>query len=326
MATRRTPPAPRRKADAILAADIHLTDRVPVCRRPEEFHAAMWRKLDFIRELQSSHGEIPVLVAGDVCDRWSLPPWVLREAILRIQNWVAIPGQHDLPQHRLEGYDKSALAVLEAAGSVRTIGPHFDLLTEGKDIAVTGFPWGAEIGGITPSLSTNVALVHHLVYAEKPPFPGAEVTGSTAKALLKKMSGFDLVVTGDNHGTVMDYETTLTGEPEDHEVPIRLLVNPGSMMRTSAKQVDHEPSVFLWYAETNTVGRVVLPHSKDAVRTEHLVQEQEKNDRLGAFVARCVRDEEVGLSFEDNLRRFLAANPVRPPVEELIWKYTEEGK
>ena len=310
-----------RKATAILAADIHLRDTTPVCRT-DDFRGAMERKLDFIRALQKEHGGIPVLVAGDVFDHWKPSPELLRWSIEHIQNWICIPGQHDLPQHSLELYGKSGLAVLEAAGCVTVLtDSYYEYVTETTQIV--GFPWGVEPGPISKLNNYAVALVHRLVYLGEAPFPGAEVSGSTAKALLQKMEGFDLVVTGDNHETFVVNEDSVTsyrwtvGSCGNGE---RLLINPGSMMRTTVKQAEHEPCVFLWYTGTNTVERVVLPHRKGVVDRTHLDRIEERDERLEAFVSRLREDVEVGLNYRENLKHYLQSNPVPKAIKDIVWE------
>lgn len=298
-------------AAAVLIADTHIGDRVPVCRDPDEYHKAMFRKLDAIAELQDRE-QCPVLVAGDVFDRWMLPPWILREAIERIRGWIAIPGQHDLPQHRLGAYGRSALSVLESAGCVKVL-KRSSQEFEVPGWSIVGFPWGSELGPVSPLSDRAVALVHRLVYPDKPPFPGAENTGSTALALLKKMKGFDLIVSGDNHETF--YEV-------DHQG--RTLINPGSMMRTTAAQAGHEPCAFLWYAEDNTIERVVLPHQRDVVSREHIEEVEKRDARIEAFISRLRADVDIGLDYRENLERYMSENEVPNPIREIIWEVMDQ--
>jgi hypothetical protein len=237
-----------------------------------------------------------------------------------VRNWIVVPGQHDLPQHSLALFDKSGLAVLERAGCC-------EILIPGKAVYLHesfdcyGFPWGIEPQTVANTSDRIVALIHRLVYPGKPPFPGAESKGRTARDLLRKMKGFDLVVSGDNHQQfVYDEGKRTTGQNWGFE---RVLVNPGSMMRTTAAQADHEPSVFLWWAESNSVERVVLPHEKGVVSREHIDRDKARDERISAFVERLRDDVEMGLDFRDNLRRFLAENETPKAVEQLVWEIVD---
>ena len=170
-----------------------------------------------------------------------------------------------------------------------------------------------------------VALIHRMTYPGKPPYPGADRDGGTAKALMKKMKGFDLIVSGDNHEQFVAWAGGSTIGPDIggvHWPPPgnkgTLLVNPGSMMRTSAKQIDHEPAVFLWYADTNTVERVVLPHDPEAVSREHLDRQEAHDERMEAFVEKMAGEVDLDLTFEQNVRRRMDETKVGQPVREII--------
>lgn len=304
---------PIRRADAILCADIHLSPQVPRCRDEEEYLPAMFRKLRFIRDLQRKHDGIPVLCAGDVTDKWYLErgeQWFVTKVIHLMHWWIAVPGQHDLPQHSLNLYDKSWLATLEEAGCIAVFHkPHIlNQLSGPKDFySIFMFPWGVEPGpykGVEEK--RKVALIHRMVYQGRPPYPGADKDGGTAKALLRKMKGFDLIVSGDNHETFVE------------ELNGRLLVNPGSMMRTSAKQADHEPCVFLWYAEDNTVERVVLPHDRRAVSREHLDRAEEHDSRMGAFVERLSGDVDLSIGFRENVLERMKSSDVSKGTKDIV--------
>jgi len=321
--TQKTKIHPDNYADAILTADNHLSPRIPRCRNEEEFLTAMFKKLDFIANLQKRHGGIPVLSAGDITDRWFIDKgeqWFVTAIIKRMHNWIAIPGQHDLPQHSLELYDKSLLALLEEAGCIKVI-----MSNDVPELA--GFPWGVEPTKVAPGgLAKCVALIHRMTYVGKPPYPGAENDGGTAKELMQKMKGFDLIVSGDNHETFMHKGAKQTGHIKDKEGNKwagydwdgSWLVNPGSMMRTSAKQIDHEPCVFLWYASTNTVERVVLPHQKDVVSREHLEAAEARDERLDAFVESLEGRIDLSVGFRENVMTRLRETEVSAETEAVV--------
>jgi predicted phosphodiesterase len=314
---------PGRKADAILCADVHLSPQAPKCRDEEEWLPAVLRKLEFISGLQVRHGGIPVLCAGDVTDKWYLEKgdqWFVTEVIKRMDGWIAVPGQHDLPQHNLELYDRSWLATLEEAGCIDvwhkdTVdkSPNWEMHSD-KIIDVWAFPWGSEPEPeprVQDRAFKTIALIHRMVYQGRPPYPGAEKDGGTAKALLRKMKGFDLIVSGDNHETFVE------------ELNGRLLVNPGSMMRTSAKQEGHEPCVFLWYAENNTVERVALPHDKGAVSREHLDRADAHDDRMSAFVERLRGDVDLSVGFRENVMERIRKSDVSEGTKEIVMEVME---
>jgi DNA repair exonuclease SbcCD nuclease subunit len=302
-------------ADAILSADWHLREDQPEAWT-EDYREALGDTLDFVNELQQEH-ECPILVAGDLFDRHggSLRKWVSPG----FQRWVmehlpqniwCVPGQHDLPQHNINAYDKSCLAVLEEAGRIRVMLD--DSLSMAFNLHMRGFPYGAELTGPEKSERESVpliALVHAMTFRRRKPYPGCEAPNGNA--LMDQMKGFDLIVTGDNH------------QPFTVEKDGRLLVNSGSLMRMTAAQIDHEPRVYLWDAETNTVEPVFIPQREGALSRDHIEKMNERDDRIDAFVEALEDDVEIGLCFEDNLKSFLNSNKTNKAVQDIVWQAVE---
>jgi DNA repair exonuclease SbcCD nuclease subunit len=298
---------------AILTGDIHGREDTPTCRT-DDYLAAQVEKLEFLCGLAKKY-EVPVLDGGDLFNRWKSPPWLLRlfiENLRRLQLFISTPGNHDLPEHSMESLARSSLAVLVAAGAVN-IGPRVDVVDlKDGDTAFHAYcvPWGEQPAARPPSMDKpNVLITHTMTWAsKKPPYPGAEYEGGPALHLLKKCPGFDLIVTGHNHDSFV----------VEHEG--RLLVNPGSMMRMSAAQEGHKPSLYLWYADEKRVERVLYPAAPGVISREHLDVVQERDERIEAFVRSLREGGELGLSFEENLDRYIATNKgkIRPGVVEII--------
>jgi len=300
-----------KKANAILCSDLHIRDKAPVCRT-DDFIATMERKYSWLSNLQQEH-DCPILCGGDVFDHWRPSPWLMAWALRNLPDRIiTIPGQHDLPAHNLENIDRSGIQVLSDAGKIL-------LLLENSDyddmaIAYYGFPWGTPLTGAETNIGElrNVGLIHYGVYESKPHYPGAELSGGTAISVLKKMPGFDLIVSGDNHLSF----TCKVGN--------RLLVNPGSFTRTTAAQADHKPSVYLWYADTNTVERVFVPIEKDVISREHIDKVEERDERLEAFISRLNHDIDISVSYQDNMKKYLSQNNISKAIQNIIWESINE--
>ena len=280
---------------AILTSDWHLREDVPICRI-DDYWTAQWRKVDYVSALQKRFDCI-VIHAGDLFDKWKPSPYLLRQTILHIPNkFYTVYGQHDLPQHSLELVDKCGINVLQAAGKLRIL----DTCHYGQEPNNPSFilhPWSKG--------KREILVWHHLTYITKP-FPGA--SGGMAEGLLRKYPEYDLMLTGDNHAT-------FTATYKNH-----LLVNPGSLMRMDADQINHKPSVFLWYAKTNTFQQVFLPIEEGVVSREHLEKKKQRDKRIDAFINTLNVDYEHGVSFEDNIETFLKKNTVKQEVKSIIYK------
>jgi len=279
------------KADAILTSDWHLRESTPICRI-DNFWQTQWEKVRFIAQLQITHG-CPVLDAGDLFDNWKPSPFVLQMAL----NWLpqqmhTIYGNHDLPQHNLELQAKTGLKVLETAKAV-TILP--------------GTHWGQEPAAVSFTIKDRKILVYHVMNYQGPePWPGC--TDYKAATLLRKYPKYDLILTGHNHKSFI----------EEHQN--RLLVNPGSIMRQEAGQIDFHPRVYLYYTATNTVKPVYIPIIKESVTRIHVKDINERNDRIEAFISKLNNDWKADLNFEENIQKFCTINKIKPSVQSIINK------
>jgi len=286
-----------KKPDAILMADMHLRDDQPVART-DSYWEKQFVKLDFIGGLQDPYPDPPpILNAGDLLNHWKPSHQLITEIMQHMpRKFYTVLGQHDLPQHNLKLYFKSGIAPLEEAEKI-TILPscHFGQTPDSHPSFV--------ING------RNILVWHFMTYKDEKPFP--QHKGPSALRILKKYPQYDLILTGDNHiPFVEEYEG-------------RLLVNPGSMMRITAKQIDHKPRVYLWYADTNTVKPVYLPIEQGVISREHIDKVQDRDERIHAFISKLNEDWKAEMSFEENLKAFFNVNKVPGTIQNIIHKAME---
>jgi DNA repair exonuclease SbcCD nuclease subunit len=298
--------------DAILTSDWHLRDDQPVCRT-DNYWEAQASKIDFIKRLQQNHG-CPILVAGDIFNEPKPSPYLLAWTIKNLPDKLyVIPGQHDLPGHSIELLNKSGLAVLLEAGKVTLLGEEFPYTfpcrkyPPSSDFEVCGFSWGRKLK--LPYFKRgvkHVVLIHTLVGDFNIP----DIT--RAIEILNDLPGVDLVVSGDNH------------IPFVEEDGGKLLVNPGSMMRMSADQVDHRPRVYLWDAQNNAVDAVYFDVQPGVVSRDHLEKIGGENSHLSAYISRLESNSVGTIDFKANLEAFLRKNKVEEPVKTAIYESMED--
>ena len=300
-----------KKATAILTADLHLRETAPIART-DNFVTAQISKLKFIKELAEKH-ECPTFIAGDIFDKAKSSPFVEAMALSHFpKETFVIPGNHCLPSHNLNNFDKSSLRVLEAAKTITALTntDTFDFLT----FTVTGFPFGTTftpkyVGTSFNEKVPHIALLHLMIHKDKPIHESIE---STKALSLLKNSSYDLIVVGDNH-------TPFTVEHEG-----RLLVNCGALTRITAGQIDYKPAVWLWYADTNTVEKVYLPIEKGVISREHIEKKDKKDKRMEAFIERVDTSYELGIDFPMNVESYFRKNVTRKGIKEIIRKSMEE--
>jgi len=310
--TRKSIPSVSRYADptAILTADWHIRPTTPICRT-DDFLAAMWRKVEFVLDLSIEY-QCPILIAGDLGLRSQWSNW-LEEKFIRSANEkkgfiYVVPGQHDLPDHLLDQWRQSAIGVLHEAKVIELWGIEARRFVKMRLFDVNAFPYGEEIKVNKINKGKPlIAVAHTLVTECAPESFLAEKGARSGLKLLMDFPEYNLILTGDNHkGFVV--------EKDD-----RLLVNPGSLMRTTADQADYKPRVYLWYHQENKVEPVYLPIEEGVVDRTHIDLAEQKDARIEAYVARLSEEVEIGLSFEGNLEAYFRQNRIRKPVIDKVW-------
>ena len=280
----------------IYCADLHLRADTPECRT-DDFTSTMLSKFQFLLEYAKKISA-QIYIAGDVGHRPQWPNWLLAEVIGRIKESeveiFAIPGQHDLPGHELGNWQKSALGVLHSSKALQMIPVPLEQVHQVK--------W----------FDTVVGFTHQLVIENKKEWPDQKAT--TAKRLLRSNS-CDVLISGDNH------------KPFTVEYKNKSLINVGSMMRTTAAQVDYVPHFVVHDLETGIIDYIAYPIEKGVVSREHLEVAENAEKRLLTFVERLKDTWEAGMSFEQNMSSYIAANrkTITGDVETEIWEALEKG-
>ena len=293
------------KADAILSADLHIRPDTPV-GRIDDYFAAQEMKLNFIFDL-SRKNECPILVAGDFGNKHQWPNWLL-EWFIELSDGIElllVPGQHDLPNHKLELLPRSGLGVLRADRTIKIIEKQIFFLT--NDYLIEPFPYGTEISHRSASKEKRIlAMAHQMVLENKPLWPGQKAP--KGHQLLKKFPEYDLILTGDNHNAfTVEYKG-------------RCLVNPGSMMRMTAAQEDHQPRVYLWWAKNNKIQPVYLPIEPNVISRVHIDIVKDRKSRMTALVNRVKDDVEIALSYKHNLENHFNKHKTRKRTIEKVWE------
>lgn len=291
-----------KQVDAILTADIHLTETTPISRT-DNYVEAQDRKLAFLKQLETQY-DCPVIDAGDIFDYWKASPWLIARAYKNLPSEIyTIPGNHDLPEHSMQQYEKSALHVLEVALAIRRLSktPY-----DRRDFTIAGFAYGEKLEDV----NADIVVIHDLVYEGNPPWPNA--VGYQPKDLFKIFTKPRLILTG-------HYHMALVAKSKDG----RLVVNPGSMMRMTIVQKDYKPRCYLYNFDDNEVEPVYFPIEEEVFDDRHIVEPKEKEERLLAFIEKLNMEWDLRLSFRANLETFFKKNKVNRKVEELIWQSLE---
>lgn len=303
-----------KKADAIITADIEIRNHAPICRT-DDYWETFKRKMKWLKELQEKHN-CPILDGGDLFDKkYKQHPSheLVRWAGYNLPHpFLTVPGNHDLPGKSYKNYTGSAMAVLEMANKVYHYSGGYLMYSNDfkTGVFIAGFEWDCPIqqrDDYSNIDAPKIALVHTMVYKKNEPFPGCE--GYKAKKLMQLLPNFDLIVCGHHHQTFT------------HQIGNRILVNPGSLLRNDADQIDHKPCIFLWYAKTNTVKKVYVPIEEGVITRDHIDQKKQKDIRLDAFVEKLGEQTVKGIDFESNLE--INTAKLNPNINDKVWQYFE---
>lgn len=238
---------------ALAISDVHLSHSPPRARANEpDWYAVMARQLDELIELAREF-DAWIVIAGDLFDRWNSPPELINFALSYFVDYprvLMIPGQHDLPNHRLDEAHRSAYWAV--ARHTPPIIPHagylFDWGSETSPAFICeGYPFGAKRVPIsfTPTATYGdrpvIALFHDFVWRKKEiPYQGAPVEKSLAR---RKdfhefaRAGYRYLICGDNH---QRFHHNFKLPPK---APPCTLINCGSFFRRHVSD-PHHPGVW----------------------------------------------------------------------------------
>jgi len=273
------------KVVAIGVADLHLSDQPPLARSGEpDWYDAMERQLSELAELANKY-DVPVLCAGDVFDRWNVPPRLISFALTYLpEPFYTVFGNHDLPNHSWERRYESALGTLWAAGTVGLL-PQTSL-RDFDHMVVQGFHFQHSPGSCSDH-RLSIAVVHDYCWNAATGYPGAP-QDRHIRHWPKLYEGFDVVIVGDNH----------------HSFEHRNIWNVGGFFRRSIDERDHRPSVLLIHDDAS-VQRHYLDVSQDVFEErEPVAPTKGEQPEIQEFLKQLEGLEVEKLDFLDAVRKF----------------------
>lgn len=294
---------------AVAISDLHLSLLQPVCRADKDWMDVQALYLQQVRRIANG---LPILCAGDIFDRWNAPPELINFALKHLPHgMICVPGQHDLPNHRIDQVHRSGYGVLKTVGHIE------DLSTTGpgdNDYWIAyGFGWGQEIkpllGGSDNRL--QIALIHRYCWTEDKKYPDAPDESNIA-AFKKQLKGYNVAIFGDNHKSFIT------------EVGGCVVLNVGGFIRRKSDEIDYQPSVGIIY-DDGTVKRKKLDTTIDIF---HDSPEDRKEIPLDmkAFIDGLESLGEHGLNFREAVENHLRTEEIDQETKELILKSLEITK
>jgi hypothetical protein len=294
---------------ALLCSDIHLTLKAPRARAVEpSWLDAQGAILDQLKALKTKLKVPTVVYAGDIFDKWYTPTQELVNwAISKLPVGYSIPGQHDLPNHRIEDVHRSAYWTMVEAGILY----HIDKPTPVVgDLVLHGFPWLSEIKFTDTPGRTHLAVAHKYVWMSGSGYVGAPMDART-ECLQEALQGFQAAVFGDNH------------RPFTCKIGDCHLINPGCLIQRKVDEKSTEATVGFLYRDEEGVCQL-KPYRLDTSETKWVPQvEMARDDEsisedLNVFLAKLKTLESKPFDFVETVNRYMETHSVSATVKEIL--------
>jgi DNA repair exonuclease SbcCD nuclease subunit len=300
---------------AIAISDLHLSLTAPACRADKDWLKTQAWTLEQVKDLAASLQQgsrnvpLPVLCAGDVFDRWNPPAELITFALRCLPiGMFCVPGQHDLPNHRIEDVHRSGYGVLSETEHIKDLcsAPY---LTE-WDMTLRGFGWGQKIkppATHSSNFPIKIAVIHRYVWADDAKYPDAPEDANIHH--LPGIADYDVVITGDNHKSFSARKGRCN------------VFNPGTFIRRKSDEIDHEPCVGVIYSD-GTVKRKKLDTSLDKFHSDAEHREEVALD-MKRFIDGLEKLGEHGLDFREAVKNHLRKDDVKPETRKMILQALE---
>lgn len=284
------------KPVALLCSDLHLSHTPPAARSAEpDWYAAQKRVLDEVKDWN-----LPVLCAGDIFDRWNSPAELINFALECLPDgMICIPGQHDLPNHRLDEIQRSAYWTLVKAGKIKNLYYH-EWYEAGDFRAVLHpYPWSVDVEPTEKSSTFKIAIIHAYIWKSGYSYPGADENKHVIKYQMERLAGYDVAVFGDNHKSFLDGN----------------VFNCGTMMRRKIDEMDYRPNVGILHDD----GSIKL-HYLDTSKDQFIDVDEPKQVLADTreFIRELKLLDQDSLDFREAVHRFLDQQDVSPGVRGAV--------
>lgn len=294
---------------AILCSDLHLSIQQPVFRADASWLDA---QAHYLKQVAKMAGDLPVVIAGDIFDRWNPPPELITFAMRNLpKRVIAIPGQHDLPNHVMEHKHRSGYGVLVESGRIQDISEGGVIMLS-SEILLHGFGWGEAIERPLASDAKliNVAAVHHYVWCGSHRYPDASEQDEVCN-MRSQLKGYDAAVFGDNHKGFLCSVGSLQ------------ILNCGGFMRRKSDEVDYSPCVGVLLSD-GSIKRVPLNTDIDKFHTQGPAK-KESNLDISKFVEQLESLGEEGMHFREIVEQHLRSSDASKSVKQLVIQSLESN-
>lgn len=282
----------RRDEPLIITADWHLRKDVPRCRTipEEEWIGYQLERVESVLKQAVLHNA-DVLIAGDIFDKARAESDELISRLISLflsfknTKIAVLPGNHDLLYHSMNYIYRSTIGQLWALmekGNTNIVFP-WDLQ------GVVGAPFGIEeTYGVNPKSKQPVRVLHYLTFPHKKDIPPYIEDAECSESLREKYDE-PIIITGDYHvNWIIDTEA-------------RIVINPGCLTVQAADMEKYTPGFYL--LDDGSYEFIELPEEPETIVSDYLKEEEQRDERISAFVAGLTKENKTTLDFNSNLEQ-----------------------
>lgn len=288
---------------AVCCADLHLTLAPPACRAEKNWKRVQRQALEQLTDIAKG---LPILCSGDIFDKWNVSPELINFALRYLPTgMICVPGQHDLPNHRIADVHRSGYGVLMSSGKIQDISS--GRVYQGKGFCVYGFGWEEELKKPEVCSVVSVALIHRYFWTSaENGYPGAPLENQL-DSCWDVLKHYQTVIAGDNH---KDFSVRRKGWN---------FFNCGGFLRRKSDEKNRCPRVGIVYSD-GTIKPVLLDVAKDRF---HLESAKEEVANLHEFLESLKQFEDTSLCFPEMVKKLLREKTITPGAKNVIREIME---
>jgi len=298
----------------LILGDTHFTTKAPA-RRIDEYYATQLNKFEQALKIYNDKNCDIIIQVGDLFDSPYASDLVKVDLIKLLDVYLRNPmlcvyGQHDIFGHAAQSFNKTPMAVLEAANYIYVVRENGYI---SEDTCVQGASYGEEIPAIHKNTCDmyNVLVIHEMI-GPKDLYPGQNIM--KPRSFLKSYD-YDLVCCGDYHYSFID------------KIGDRIILNPGALLRKTINDNDlkHKPCVMIVDTEERTVDTIYLD-IKDTAEVFDLSNTSVKNkdEEVMEFINQLKKQQGINITWQDLLEKVLDEKKIGKKTRDIVYNEIEE--
>ena len=285
----------------VLTADWHLREDRPRCRKDDDWIGTQKKALKGILDI-CLRKRCDLFVVGDMFHR----PGEFRMVKL-VQDLASelgsndlslnyLCGNHDMLYHSSLNLDKSAIGLLEESNNCFFIKDN----ARCEDVRISAPDFDKDV-----DKDASIVFMHVLCFPSMKDMP-PNVNAVCAKDLLEEYPNAEWIFTGDYHKNF------------HYKWKERHVVNSGCLLRQASDFKDYQCGVYYIDTDKEIVEFIRIIDDEELVDDSYIMEEKERDERIGKFVDKLSNTRGITLDFIDNVEKALMSSNVDESVKNMV--------